>query len=103
MRGGRSAEPKGFSVSASAFLAGHSHQVFHVCGIVGTHFQLEAILTDMAERQGRLLPPSPLPSALQTLGSMGVCAVVSLAVIGRCSLALRFLTEPLPREKTHGH
>ncbi|XP_005511299.2 membrane progestin receptor gamma isoform X1 [Columba livia] len=82
---------------------GHSHQVFHVCGIIGTHFQLEAILTDMAERQGRLLPPSPLPSALQTLGSMGVCAVVSLAVIGRCSLALHFLTEPLPREKPHGH
>ncbi|KAK2539336.1 hypothetical protein Q9966_005062 [Columba livia] len=84
-------------------MQGHSHQVFHVCGIVGTHFQLEAILTDVAERQGRLLPPSPLPSALQTLGSMGVCAVVSLAVIGRCSLALRFLTEPLPREKPHGH
>ncbi|NXG17010.1 PAQR5 protein, partial [Grallaria varia] len=30
---------------------GHSHQVFHVCGILGTHFQLEAILLDLAERQ----------------------------------------------------
>ncbi|KFQ07104.1 Membrane progestin receptor gamma-B, partial [Leptosomus discolor] len=33
---------------------GHSHQVFHVCGILGTHFQLEAITLDMAERRRRL-------------------------------------------------
>ncbi|XP_009984909.1 PREDICTED: membrane progestin receptor gamma-B-like [Tauraco erythrolophus] len=83
---------------------GHSHQVFHVCGIVGTHFQLEAITMDMAGRHGRLLPVTTLlPSSLQTLGSMGIGAAGSLAVIALCSTALRFIPEPLQREKLHGH
>ena len=90
-------------MSAFAFVAGHSHQVFHVCGIIGTHFQMEAIMMDMAKRHDRLLPGSPLPSSLQTLGSMGVCAAVSLAVIGLCSMSLRFMPEPLQRDKPHGH
>uniref|UniRef100_A0A8C2FF09 Progestin and adipoQ receptor family member 5 n=1 Tax=Cyprinus carpio TaxID=7962 RepID=A0A8C2FF09_CYPCA len=25
---------------------GHSHQLFHICAVVGTHFQMEAVLTD---------------------------------------------------------
>nr|XP_009917902.1 PREDICTED: membrane progestin receptor gamma [Haliaeetus albicilla] len=82
---------------------GHSHQVFHVCGIIGTHFQMEAIMMDMAERHNRLLPTSLLPSSLQTLGSMGICMAVSLAVIGLCSMSLSFMPEPLHREKPHGH
>uniref|UniRef100_A0A8C5X8R0 Progestin and adipoQ receptor family member 5 n=1 Tax=Malurus cyaneus samueli TaxID=2593467 RepID=A0A8C5X8R0_9PASS len=69
---------------------GHSHQVFHVFGILGTHFQLEAVSMDMAERRGRL----PLPSSLETFGSLGMAATASLAIIGICSLAL-------PREKSH--
>ncbi|KFW83986.1 Membrane progestin receptor gamma-B, partial [Phalacrocorax carbo] len=73
---------------------GHSHQVFHVCGIISTHFQMEAITMDMAERRDRLLPASLLPSSLQTLGSMGICLAVSLAVIGLCSMSLRFMPEP---------
>ncbi|XP_010174237.1 membrane progestin receptor gamma-B, partial [Antrostomus carolinensis] len=82
---------------------GHSHQVFHVCGIIGTHFQMEAIMLDMAERQDRLLPTSLLPSSLQTLVSMGICMAISLAVIGLCSMSLRFMPEPLQKEKPHGH
>ncbi|XP_009584425.1 PREDICTED: membrane progestin receptor gamma-B-like, partial [Fulmarus glacialis] len=82
---------------------GHSHQVFHVCGIISTHFQMEAIMMDMAEGHHRLLPTSLLPSSLQTLGSMGICMAVSLAVIGLCSMSLRFMPEPLQREKPHGH
>ncbi|XP_057237319.1 membrane progestin receptor gamma [Malurus melanocephalus] len=69
---------------------GHSHQVFHVFGILGTHFQLEAVSMDMAERRGRL----PLPSSLETFGSLGMAAITSLAIIRICSLAL-------PREKSH--
>ncbi|NXD86400.1 MPRGB protein, partial [Halcyon senegalensis] len=76
---------------------GHSHQVFHVCGIIGTLFQMEAITMDMAERHDRLLPPSLLPSSPQTLGSMGIGVAASLAVIGLCSLSLRFMPEPLQR------
>ncbi|KQK84763.1 membrane progestin receptor gamma-B-like protein [Amazona aestiva] len=82
---------------------GHSHQVFHVCGIIGTHFQMEAIMMDMAERHDRLLPSSLLPSSLQTLGSMGICMAMNLAVIGLCSASLRFMPEPLQREKPHRH
>ncbi|KAM6058511.1 membrane progestin receptor gamma isoform 1-T6 [Chlamydotis macqueenii] len=82
---------------------GHSHQVFHVCGIIGTHFQMEAITMDMAERHHRLQPAALLPSSLQTLGSMGVSMAVSLAVVGLCSVSLRFMPEPPQREKPHGH
>ncbi|NXF00982.1 MPRGB protein, partial [Smithornis capensis] len=69
---------------------GHSHQVFHVCGILGTHFQLEAIMRDMAERQSQIL----LPSSLHTLCSMGICMAGNVAVIGICSMSLRCIPEP---------
>ncbi|NWH84501.1 MPRGB protein, partial [Aegithalos caudatus] len=64
---------------------GHSHQVFHVCGILGTLFQLEAVSMDMAERRGRL----PLPSSLETFGSLGMGAAASLAILGICFRSLR--------------
>lgn len=88
--------------SASGFLAGHSHQVFHVCGILGTHFQMEAIMMDMSERHERLLATSLLPSALQTLVPMGTCMAIGLAVIGLCSASLRFMPEPGHKDKPHG-
>ncbi|NXG07393.1 MPRGB protein, partial [Sakesphorus luctuosus] len=72
---------------------GHSHQVFHICGILGTHFQMQAIMLDMAERQGQVL----LPSWLHPLSSLGVCVASSLAVIGLCSVSLRRIPEPLHR------
>ncbi|NXM78903.1 MPRGB protein, partial [Serilophus lunatus] len=72
---------------------GHSHQVFHVCGILGTHFQLEAILRDMAERQRQLLPPS----CLHSLSCLGLGVLGSLAVIGICCTALPLIPEPLER------
>uniref|UniRef100_A0A8C3MZ63 Uncharacterized protein n=1 Tax=Geospiza parvula TaxID=87175 RepID=A0A8C3MZ63_GEOPR len=74
---------------------GHSHQVFHICGILGTLFQLEAVSMDMAERRGRL----PLPSSLQTFGSLGLGAAASLAILGVCFRSLR--PEPPSREKSH--
>lgn len=77
---------------------GHSHQVFHVCGILGTHFQLEAILMDMSERQARL----PATSLLQALAPMGTCMAVGLAVIAHCSAQLCRAPEPSHREKLHG-
>ncbi|XP_005052176.1 PREDICTED: membrane progestin receptor gamma [Ficedula albicollis] len=87
---------RGISVEFSAFsVAGHSHQVFHVCGILGTLFQLEAVSRDMEERRGRF----PLPSSLETFGSLGVGAAASLAILGICFRSLR--PQPLPREKSH--
>ncbi|KAM8804360.1 membrane progestin receptor gamma [Eudromia elegans] len=72
---------------------GHSHQLFHVCGVVGTHFQMEAIRTDMAERRGGL------PSALHSLLPMGAGAAAALAVVALCSASLGPAPEPSPREK----
>ncbi|KFP30012.1 Membrane progestin receptor gamma-B, partial [Colius striatus] len=73
---------------------GHSHQVFHVCGILGTHFQMEAITTDMAQQHQQLLHTSLHPSSLQTLGSMGICLAINLAIIRLCSTSLRLVPEP---------
>ncbi|NXO27616.1 MPRGB protein, partial [Cisticola juncidis] len=73
---------------------GHSHQVFHICGILGTLFQLEAVSVDMAERRGRL----PLPSSLETFGSLGMGVAASLAILGICFHSL--CPEPPPREKS---
>ncbi|NXH32826.1 MPRGB protein, partial [Myiagra hebetior] len=75
-------------------IVGHSHQLFHICGILGTLFQLEAVSMDMAERRDRL----PIPSSLQTFGSLGIGAAASLAILGICFRNLR--PEPLPREKS---
>lgn len=74
-----------------------------MCGILGTHFQMEAITMDMSERHERLLATSLLPSALQTLAPMGTCMAIGLAVIGLCSASLRFMPEPGHKDKPHGH
>lgn len=75
-------------------VAGHSHQVFHVCGILGTLFQLEAVSMDMEQRRGLL----PVPSSLETFGSLGMGAASSLAILGICIRNLR--PEPPSREKS---
>ncbi|KAJ7420265.1 membrane progestin receptor gamma [Willisornis vidua] len=86
------------SILSTSLSCYSSHQVFHVCGILGTHFQMEAIMLDMAERQGQVL----LPSRLHPLSSLGVCVASSLAVIGLCSVSLRRIPEPPHRDKPHG-
>ncbi|XP_043935120.1 membrane progestin receptor delta-like [Protopterus annectens] len=66
----------------SFFFTGHSHQLFHVCAIVGTHFQMEAILTDMSSRQPWLLTNTSLPSFLGTV-AVGMTAVLgNFLIIG---------------------
>lgn len=81
-------------VPGSFDIIGHSHQIFHVCGILGTLFQLEAVSMDMEERRDLF----PLPSSLETLGSLGIGAAASLAILGICIWKLR--PEPLSREKS---
>ncbi|XP_025069992.1 membrane progestin receptor gamma isoform X3 [Alligator sinensis] len=79
---------------------GHSHQVFHVCGIAGTYFQMEAIMMDMASRHERLRASFPLPTLSQTVGLIGVCLVINLIIIGAFSKALYSTPESSKREKT---
>ncbi|XP_069463215.1 membrane progestin receptor delta [Ambystoma mexicanum] len=60
---------------------GHSHQLFHVCAVVGTHFQMEAVLTDMKLRRTWLTGHTPLPSSFGTLGIMAIAVVGNLLLI----------------------
>nr|XP_033780407.1 membrane progestin receptor delta isoform X1 [Geotrypetes seraphini]XP_033780408.1 membrane progestin receptor delta isoform X1 [Geotrypetes seraphini]XP_033780409.1 membrane progestin receptor delta isoform X1 [Geotrypetes seraphini] len=61
---------------------GHSHQLFHVCAVLGTHFQLEAILVDMSSRKPWLTSHTPPATLLGTLGVVGAAVLGNLAIIG---------------------
>ncbi|XP_053574467.1 membrane progestin receptor gamma isoform X2 [Bombina bombina] len=60
---------------------GHSHQLFHVCAVLGTYFQLEALIKDMTLRRDWLLESSPVPSFSSTLGAWSTGMAISLLVI----------------------
>ncbi|XP_030432888.1 membrane progestin receptor gamma isoform X1 [Gopherus evgoodei] len=82
---------------------GHSHQLFHVCGIIGTHFQMEAIFIDMNARRDWLLAFSPLLSFSQTAGSIGISIIMSLTIIAAFSWALYSRPKSSRKEKLHRH
>nr|XP_060611376.1 membrane progestin receptor gamma [Anolis sagrei ordinatus]XP_060611377.1 membrane progestin receptor gamma [Anolis sagrei ordinatus] len=68
---------------------GHSHQLFHICGVVGTHFQMEALSTDMMKRRKQLLASLPDPSFFpRAVASMAVCAMAGLLIIAAFSASL---------------
>uniref|UniRef100_A0AAY4DUE2 Uncharacterized protein n=1 Tax=Denticeps clupeoides TaxID=299321 RepID=A0AAY4DUE2_9TELE len=67
---------------------GHSHQLFHVCGIIGTHFQMQAIEMDMKLRRQWLSTHSVPITFSGTVGAAAFCVVLSLGVIYIFSLAL---------------
>lgn len=69
-------------------LQGHSHQLFHVCAVVGTYFQMEAVLADMTSRKEWLMSQSALPSFMGTLGAFALGVLLNLAVIGAFSASL---------------
>ncbi|XP_030650026.1 membrane progestin receptor gamma-B [Chanos chanos] len=67
---------------------GHSHQLFHVCAIIGTHFQMQAIEQDMGLRRDWLLAHAPPITFANTLGAGLLCITVSLFIILIFSLCL---------------
>ncbi|XP_065154896.1 membrane progestin receptor delta isoform X1 [Paramisgurnus dabryanus] len=67
---------------------GHSHQLFHVCAVVGTYFQMEALLADMRSRKEWLTSHSALPSFQGTLGAFALGVLLNLALIGFFSASL---------------
>ncbi|XP_062255772.1 membrane progestin receptor delta isoform X1 [Platichthys flesus] len=67
---------------------GHSHQLFHVCAVVGTHFQMEGVLADMAQRKAWLADHGATPSFLGTIGVLVVGLVLNLGIIGIFSAPL---------------
>nr|XP_051714516.1 membrane progestin receptor delta isoform X4 [Oryctolagus cuniculus] len=61
---------------------GHSHQLFHICAVLGTHFQLEAVLADMGSRRAWLaVQEAPLGLA-GTVATLGVAVAGNLLIIG---------------------
>ncbi|KAM8893476.1 membrane progestin receptor gamma-B [Spinachia spinachia] len=79
---------------------GHSHQLFHVCGILGTHFQMKAVAQDMGTRRPWLLEHSMPIAFSHSVGAALLCVVANLAVVGLYSLPL--LSAPACREKRPG-
>ncbi|XP_033971888.1 membrane progestin receptor gamma-B isoform X2 [Trematomus bernacchii] len=78
---------------------GHSHQLFHVCGILGTHFQMKAIEQDMMTRSPWLLQNSIPITFSNSVGAGLLCVVVNLTIIILFSLPL--LSAPVCKEKQH--
>lgn len=76
---------------------GHSHQLFHVFGVMGTYFQMEALIMDMNLRKTWLLEHSPMPSLSGTLGAWCSAMVISLLMISAFSWALYW--KPNEQEK----
>lgn len=68
--------------------SGHSHQLFHVSAVVGTHFQMEGVMADMVSRRTWLLAHGAAPSFLGTIGVLMVSLVLNLGIIGIFSTPL---------------
>ncbi|XP_004451097.1 membrane progestin receptor gamma [Dasypus novemcinctus] len=73
---------------------GHSHQLFHVCVILATHMQMEAIVLDKTLRKEWLLATSRPLSFSQISGALLLCIIFSLSNIIYFSAALYRMPEP---------
>lgn len=73
---------------------GHSHQLFHVCVILATHMQMEAILLDKNLRKEWILANSRTLSFPQIAGAILLCLIFSLSNIIYFSAALYRIPEP---------
>ncbi|XP_053347375.1 membrane progestin receptor gamma-B isoform X1 [Clarias gariepinus] len=62
-------------------LIGHSHQLFHVCGITATHFQMQALEMDMTLRRKWLHVNAPAVTFGGTLGASMVSIMIGLGII----------------------
>ncbi|XP_028280769.1 membrane progestin receptor delta isoform X2 [Parambassis ranga] len=67
---------------------GHSHQLFHVSAVVGTHFQMEGVIADMVSRRAWLLSHGAAPSFLGTVGAFAISLILNLGIIAVFSAPL---------------
>lgn len=56
--------------------------------MVGTHFQMEAVLADMTSRRAWLIAQAAVPSFLSTLGALALGIILNLGIIGIFSAPL---------------
>ncbi|XP_042537873.1 membrane progestin receptor delta [Dipodomys spectabilis] len=67
---------------------GHSHQLFHICAVLGTHFQLEAVLADMGSRRAWLASQEPPLGLEGTVATLGVAVAGNLLIIAAFTATL---------------
>ncbi|XP_057690252.1 membrane progestin receptor delta [Corythoichthys intestinalis] len=67
---------------------GHSHQLFHVCAVAATHFQMRAVLSDMTWRRARLEAAGPAPSLRATAGALALGLALNAVVVALFSAPL---------------
>ncbi|XP_076006335.1 membrane progestin receptor delta [Genypterus blacodes] len=67
---------------------GHSHQLFHISAVMGTHYQMEGLLADMASRRAWLLAHGAMPSFLGTIGALVLSVLLNVGIIGIFSAPL---------------
>lgn len=68
--------------------AGHSHQLFHISAVVGTHFQMEGVITDMVSRRALFVAQGATASLQGTVGALVLGLLLNLGVIGVFSAPL---------------
>ncbi|XP_056269711.1 membrane progestin receptor gamma-B isoform X2 [Pseudoliparis swirei] len=78
---------------------GHSHQLFHVCSILGTHFQMKAVKQDMVTRRPWLLAHSVPITFANSVGAALLCVAANVAILTLYSLPL--LSAPDGEDKKH--
>ena len=79
----------------------HSHQLFHVCGILDTHMQMEAIILDKTLRKEWLLAHSGPPLFSQIARAILLCLVFNLNNVIYFSAPLTLIPEPELHKKEH--
>ncbi|XP_072888694.1 membrane progestin receptor gamma-B-like isoform X2 [Hemitrygon akajei] len=80
---------------------GHSHQLFHICAIIGTHFQMKAIIMDMTLRQAWFKFHTPLPSFMDTIGAVSLALLLNIFIIALFSLGLYWKPKTLEVKDQH--
>ncbi|CAH2274540.1 membrane progestin receptor gamma isoform X1 [Pelobates cultripes] len=78
---------------------GHSHQLFHVCAILGTYIQMEALIMDMNLRRSWFEKNDTLPSLSSTLGAWSLALALSLLLVIGFSWALYWKPEPEKKKR----
>ncbi|KAJ7307424.1 hypothetical protein JRQ81_009442 [Phrynocephalus forsythii] len=74
---------------------GHSHQLFHICAVVGTHFQLEAIYWDLHSRRAWLSAHAPVATFASTFAVLGAALLGNVLLIATFSAVLLYSSDAI--------
>ncbi|XP_071850661.1 membrane progestin receptor gamma-like [Apostichopus japonicus] len=66
-------------------IVGHSHQIFHVCGMMATYSQFQAVSVDLVQRRDVITSLAPEASFMSTLGLLVTLVVMNLLIIASFS------------------